>query len=172
MNISHPNRTFQPPLLHKKWSFLLSISSVNVTKSAVLRIWSHLLKKSLVEIFIFCAVRIAQNWGFVMNPAYHGGDTIVSEGGKILDFRLSEIPQNEPFRTFYSPKLSLENWILECQYFGIAIQISIIVYSSPSFLPWLKNANYIYSQTCSWSFFWLCQNNWLAESNAHTLIRY
>ena len=35
--------------LHKKWSFPLRISTVNVTKSAVLlRIWSHLLKKSLM----------------------------------------------------------------------------------------------------------------------------
>ena len=36
--------------LHKKWSFSLRISSVNVTKSAVL------VKKSFVENFIFCAV--------------------------------------------------------------------------------------------------------------------
>ena len=34
--------------LHKKWSFPLRISSVNVTK--------HLLKKSLMENFIFYAV--------------------------------------------------------------------------------------------------------------------
>ena len=34
----------------KKWSFPLKISSVNVTK------WSHLLKKPLMENFIFCAV--------------------------------------------------------------------------------------------------------------------
>ena len=42
---------------HKKWNFPLKTSSVNVTKSAVscgLRIWSHLLKKSLIENFIFC----------------------------------------------------------------------------------------------------------------------
>ena len=43
--------------LHKKWSFPLRISSVNVTKFAsFLRIWSHLLKKSLMGHFIFCAV--------------------------------------------------------------------------------------------------------------------
>ena len=42
------------PSLHKKWSFPLRISSVNVTKSAVfLRIWSHLLKKYLMENFTF-----------------------------------------------------------------------------------------------------------------------
>ena len=43
--------------LHKKWIFPLRISSVNMTRSAVLqRIWSHLLKKSLMKNFIFCAV--------------------------------------------------------------------------------------------------------------------
>ena len=36
--------------LHKKWSFPLWISTVN------LRIWSYLLKKSLMENFIFCVV--------------------------------------------------------------------------------------------------------------------
>ena len=42
--------------LHKKWNFPLKTSSVNVTKSAVscgLRIWSHLLKKSLIETSFF-----------------------------------------------------------------------------------------------------------------------
>ena len=57
--------------LHKKWSFPLRISSVNVTKSAEtadlvtftkLRIWSHLLKKSLIENFIFCAVICSSIW--------------------------------------------------------------------------------------------------------------
>ena len=42
------------PTLHKKRRFPLRIFSVNVTK---LRIWSRLLKKSLMEIFAFCAVR-------------------------------------------------------------------------------------------------------------------
>ena len=43
--------------LHKKWSFPLRISSVSVTKSAVFMwIWSHLLKKSFIENFIFCTV--------------------------------------------------------------------------------------------------------------------
>ena len=36
--------------LHKKWSFPLWISTVN------LRIWSYLRKKSLMENFIFCVV--------------------------------------------------------------------------------------------------------------------
>ena len=38
----------------KKWGFRLRISSVNVTKSA--GNWSHLLKKTLMENSIFCAV--------------------------------------------------------------------------------------------------------------------
>ena len=43
--------------LHKKWRFPLRISSVNVTKILrKLQIWSLLLKKSLMENFIFCAV--------------------------------------------------------------------------------------------------------------------
>ena len=40
--------------LHNIWGFPLRISPVNVTKSAVF--WSHLLEKSLMENFIFCAV--------------------------------------------------------------------------------------------------------------------
>ena len=40
--------------LHKKWSFSLRISSVNVTQSAVS--WRNLLKKSLTENFIFSVV--------------------------------------------------------------------------------------------------------------------
>ena len=45
----------------QKWSFPSRTSSLNVTKSAVsLRIWSHLLKKSLKENFIFCAVLAQQ----------------------------------------------------------------------------------------------------------------
>ena len=46
-----PNHTQS---LHKKWCFPLRISSVNVNKKSFLRIWSHLLKKYLIENFIFC----------------------------------------------------------------------------------------------------------------------
>ena len=43
--------------LHKKWSFLLTISSVNVTKSTVSwRNLKNLLKKSLMENFFLCSV--------------------------------------------------------------------------------------------------------------------
>ena len=41
--------------LYKKWSFPVRFSLVNVT--SFLRIWLHLLKKSLMENFIFYAVR-------------------------------------------------------------------------------------------------------------------
>ena len=34
--------------------------------------------------------------------------------GEILDFRLSKSPKNELSRDFFSPKLSLESWILHC----------------------------------------------------------
>ena len=40
-------------ILHKKWCFPLRISSVNCSRK--LRIWSHLLKKSLIENFILSA---------------------------------------------------------------------------------------------------------------------
>ena len=45
-------------LMHAKWSFPLRISSVNATKTAVscFQIWSHLLKKFLMENFIFWVV--------------------------------------------------------------------------------------------------------------------
>ena len=47
---------FPQNTLHKKWSFLLKISSVHVTKSEGTWIWSHLLKQFLIENFIFRAV--------------------------------------------------------------------------------------------------------------------
>ena len=52
--IYHP----PPPKIYtaQKWSFPLSISLTNVTKSAGNWIWSHLLTKSLMENFISCAV--------------------------------------------------------------------------------------------------------------------
>ena len=46
--------------LHKKWSFPLRISSVNVTKS-------HLLKKSLMQNFIFCVVNDTKLFRFNLN---------------------------------------------------------------------------------------------------------
>ena len=49
------------PSLHKKWSFPSRISSVNVTKSTgksfLKNLKLHLLKKSLMENLIFCAVK-------------------------------------------------------------------------------------------------------------------
>ena len=50
--------------LHKKWRFPLKISSVDVTKSAGnFRIWSHFLKTSLMENFIFGAI---QQWHYLL----------------------------------------------------------------------------------------------------------
>ena len=54
--------------LHKKWTFLLKSCSVNVTKSVV-RIWSHLLKKILMENFIFCTVLW---WVLTLNSFFVG----------------------------------------------------------------------------------------------------
>ena len=47
-------------------SFPLEIYLVNVTKSAV-QIWSHLLKKPLMENFIFCAVYLTSPIKFLCN---------------------------------------------------------------------------------------------------------
>ena len=67
-NVVHFNNASTEAFFHctKKWSFPLRISTVNVTTSTVyskydqirsfLRICSHLLKKSLIENFIFCVV--------------------------------------------------------------------------------------------------------------------
>ena len=49
--------------LRKKWSFPLRISSVNMIKSAILRICSHLLKKPVMENFIFCACNSNESCG-------------------------------------------------------------------------------------------------------------
>ena len=43
--------------LYKNWSFPLRISLVNVARSALFfQIWSYLIKKSLMESFIFCTL--------------------------------------------------------------------------------------------------------------------
>ena len=48
LNCSNEMKIIVTLSLHKKLSFRLRISSLNVTKSSFLRIWSHLLKKSLM----------------------------------------------------------------------------------------------------------------------------
>ena len=50
----------------KNESFSLRISLVNVTKSAVsCHIWSHILKKSLMENFTFCGVKLIENFRYI-----------------------------------------------------------------------------------------------------------
>ena len=69
--------------LRKKWSFPLSISSVNVTSKydsnffRFLWIWSHLLKKFLTENLIFCAVT-------TLDGVYFWMVLLISENWKIL----------------------------------------------------------------------------------------
>ena len=61
-NFPHP--AWIPLQFHctKKWSFVLRISSVNVTKiHSFLRIWLHLLKKSLVENIFLCSIWTMKN---------------------------------------------------------------------------------------------------------------
>ena len=65
LNYFWPTFSFYTPWKHtaQKWSFLLCISSVNVTKSAgFLWIWSHLLKKSLIKNFIFLCSNTIKYW--------------------------------------------------------------------------------------------------------------
>ena len=50
------NVSNSPQTLHKKWILPLRISSVKISRK--LRIWSYLLKKSLIENFILCAVKV------------------------------------------------------------------------------------------------------------------
>ena len=83
---------------------------------------------------ILSNLRVAQNGRFAINPVYPGGGTMVA---KISDFRLFENLQNALFRTFFSPKISLESWILHClcknfpKYpSDITIRISTIAYHS------------------------------------------
>ena len=65
---------------------------------------------------------------------------------KSLDFRFFESLKSALSRTFCSPKLSLESWILHslCENFPEyplerAMQTSIIVYLIPQHCPWFKN---------------------------------
>ena len=88
-------------------------------------------------------LRIAQNERFVINPVYSRGSNMVV---KILNFRLFESLKNALSRTFSSPKLSLESWILHylCKNFPeyppeIIIKTSIIVYVIPQYFSWFKN---------------------------------
>ena len=54
--------------LHKKWSFPLRISSVNGQIHRKVPIGSHLLKKSLIENFIFCvAVLLYSPFPYTLN---------------------------------------------------------------------------------------------------------
>ena len=53
-----------------------------------------------------------QNERFVMKPVFLRGSTMVLTGGKILYFRVFESSKNELSRTFCSPNLSIESWIL------------------------------------------------------------
>ena len=80
--------------------------------------WMHLsinyFRKTVAYLFtksIGSYLWVAQNERSVINPVYLGGGTMVT---KILDFRLFERIQYALFRTFCSPELSPESWILHC----------------------------------------------------------
>ena len=104
----------------------------------------------LLRVSIFCSrhpirsnFRVVQHGRFMISPVYPRGDTMVA---KILDFRLFKNLQKGIFRTFCSPKLSLESLILHClcenflEYPSeITIRISAIVYLIPQHFSWFKN---------------------------------
>ena len=86
--------------LHKKWSFPLRISSVNVTKSA--GNWSHLLKKPLMENFIFCAVQTFQNnCIFLIKKDWHFYDQI------LLLQTVAILEKRWPFSSFFAALILL-----------------------------------------------------------------
>ena len=106
----------------------------------------------LREIWIcLCFIRsnhilVAQNGRFLTKSLYLEGSNMVSTRGKILDFKLSEIPKNKLFRTFYSLRLSLKSWIFH--FFrenfpeyprDITLWIFILVYSVPQHFWCFKN---------------------------------
>ena len=62
-----------------------------------LRIWSHLLNKCLLQNFVSCVGRVAQNGRFVMNLLCLGGGTMVANGAKALDCKLSKSQKNSYF---------------------------------------------------------------------------
>ena len=78
----------------KKWSFLLRNSSLNVTKSAALRIWS--LKKFLMKNFILCAVKYITGW-------WLNDGILVAEIRVTIKFRLKfGVNKNSVFRLAFS----------------------------------------------------------------------
>ena len=86
---------------------------------------------------------VGQYGRFVINPVYPVGGAIVA---KLLDFRLFEDLKNALSRTFCSPKLSLESWILHCLCDSfpkyppdIILRTSVIVYLIPQHFLWFNN---------------------------------
>ena len=88
-------------------------------------------------------LQVALNGRFIINSVYSRDGAMVV---KFLDFRLLESLKSALSRTFCSPKLSLESWILHClcENFpeyppDIIIQTSIIVYLISQHFSWFKN---------------------------------
>ena len=98
--------TFQPSTCSTKMKFSIKELMKFFSKSdhicSFLRIWSHLLKKCLLQNFVSCVGRVAQNGRFVMNLLCLGGSTMVANGAKTLDCRLSKSPKNSYFALLLS----------------------------------------------------------------------
>ena len=79
----YPSVSYDYVSMHEKWSFLLRISSVNVTKSALSCGFDHLLRKSLIENFIFYAVfSITKTFDIMFSSS--SLDMLLSLGLKIM----------------------------------------------------------------------------------------
>ena len=98
--------TFEPSTCSTKMKFsikeLMKFFSKSDQIRSFLRIWSHLLKKYLLQNFVSCVGRVAQNGRFVMNPLYLRGGTMVASGAENLDCRLSTSPKNSYFALLLS----------------------------------------------------------------------
>ena len=84
--------------LHKKWSFPLRISSVSKCHQicSLLRIWSHLLKKTLMENFVFYAVLFGNAYSGVLHTIFNLKNLIAKlsyfknlEGPTVIDHILT-----------------------------------------------------------------------------------
>ena len=80
----YPSVSYDYVSMHEKWSFLLRISSVNVTKSALSCGFDHLLRKSLIENFIFYAVFSITKTFVIIMFSSSSLDMLLSLGLKIM----------------------------------------------------------------------------------------
>ena len=74
----------ESPLTHyaKRWSFPLRIASVNMSQ---LRIWSHLLRKSFMEHFFFCAMIARLTQPFILPRSVNENRVVLMLTNRLID---------------------------------------------------------------------------------------